>query len=279
VLIVGGDSYDPLGYLATGAMSFVPTLYTATDSLILWAPVDALYSDIDGDFIPDMAIGRLPVRTLAELQTILAKTQAYFDRDYDKTVVFAGDAFDVNQNYDFKADAQALIADHFSDWQVTRAYIDDLGSDPAHAQLLASLNAGVALTSFIGHSAPTQWTFNATPLLRASDLTALTNIGKPTVVTQLGCWNTYYVSPFEDTMGHQFMLNGDRGAVAVLGASTLTQAVAERLLAQEIYARLQTGVLLGDAILEGKRAYAQANPGQKDVLLGWTLLGHPGLIM
>jgi uncharacterized repeat protein (TIGR01451 family) len=279
VLIVGGDSYDPNGYLGLGAISFVPTLYTATDNLIKWAPVDALYGDVDGDFIPDLAIGRLPVRTQAELQTILAKIQDYYDRDYDKTVVFASDAFEVSQNYDFKADAQTLIADHFSEWQVTRAHIDDLGSSAAHTQLIDSINAGVSLTGFIGHSAPSQWTFNTPPLLKATDLAALTNSGKPTVVAQLGCWNTYYVSPHEDTMGHQFMLNGDRGAVAVLGASTLTKAVSERLLAKEIFARLQTGVLLGDAILEGKRAYARSNQGQKDVLLGWTLLGHPGLIM
>ena len=279
VLIVGGDSYDPNGHLGLGAISFVPTLYAATDNLIKWAPVDALYGDINGDFIPDVAVGRMPVRTLAELQTILEKTQSYFDRDYDKTAVFASDAFDVNQNYDFKADAQALIADHFSDWQVTRAHMDDLGSSSANAQLIASINAGVALTAFIGHSAPSQWTFNTPPLLKAADLAALNNSGKPTIVAQLGCWNTYYVSPYENTMGHQFMLNGDRGAVAVLGASTLTKAVSERLLAREIFARLQTGVLLGDAILEGKRAYAQSYPNQRDVLLGWILLGHPGLIM
>jgi hypothetical protein len=279
VLIVGGDSYDPNGYLGLDAISFVPTLYTATDKLIKWAPVDALYGDIDDDNIPELAIGRMPVRSQAELQIILAKTQAYQDRDYDKTAVFASDAFDVNQKYDFKADADALISDHFGDWQITRADIDDLGSSEAHEQLITSINAGVALTGFIGHSAPSQWTFNTPPLLKAADLSALTNIGKPTVVAQLGCWNTYYVSPHENTMGHQFMLNGDRGAVAVLGASTLTGAVSERLLAKEIFARIQTGVLLGDAILEGKRAYAQTYPSSKDVLLGWTLLGHPGLSM
>ena len=279
ILIVGGDSYDPNGYLGLGAISFVPTLYAATDNLIKWAPVDALYGDIDGDFIPDVAVGRMPVRTQAELRTILDKTQTYIDRDYDKTIVFASDAFDVNQNYDFKADAEDLIANHFADWQVTRAHIDDMGSSAAHNRLIASINAGVSLTSFIGHSAPSLWAFSTPPLLQAADLGTLTNIGKPTVVMQLGCWNTFYVSPYENTMGHQFMLNGDRGAVAVLGASTLTKAVSERLLAHEIFARIQTGMLLGDAILEGKRAYAQSYPGQRDVLLGWTLLGHPGLMM
>ena len=111
------------------------------------------------------------------------------------------------------------------------------------------------------------------------DAAMLNNVGKPTVVTQWGCWNTYYVSPNEDSMGHQFMMEGDRGAVAVMGASTLTNADSERELAKLVFARLANGERLGDAVTNAKQEYAILNPNDLDVLLGWTVLGLPELIV
>jgi Peptidase family C25 len=49
---------------------------------------------VDGDWIPDLAIGRLPVRTDAELVTALAESDAYEARDYSGTAVFAADGCD-----------------------------------------------------------------------------------------------------------------------------------------------------------------------------------------
>jgi hypothetical protein len=51
-------------------------------------------------------------------------------------------------------------------------------------------------------------------------------------------------------------------------------------LALEVYRRLfQPGMSIGRAILEAKRAYAKRYPGQLDVLLGWTQLGDPALVI
>jgi hypothetical protein len=117
-------------------------------------------------------------------------------------------------------------------------------------------------------------------LFSGADAAGLTNPSRPTVVTQWGCWNTYYVSPSEDALGHQLMLNGDRGAVAVLGASTLTKAAAERELAFAVYRRrFQPGMTIGRAIFAAKRAYATRHPQHLDVILGWTQLGDPALVI
>jgi hypothetical protein len=141
-----------------------------------------------------------------------------------------------------------------------------------------TLESGVALTNFTGHSGPIDWTFWG--LFNSADAAALTNTTQPTVVTQWGCWNTYFVSPFANTLGHTFMLNPTSGAAAVLGASTLTGAKSERALGIELYGRLFTpGMTLGEAIVDAKQAYAHSNPNQLDVLLGWTLLGDPALVI
>ena len=73
------------------------------------------------------------------------------------------------------------------------------------------------------------------------------------------------------------MMEGDRGAVAVMGATTLTSAHNERLLADLVFQRMSQGMPLGTAITEAKAEFALSRPDALDVLLGWTLLGMPEL--
>ena len=278
VLLIGGDTYDYHDYLGFGAVSFIPSLYAQTDSIVRYAPVDAKYVDLNNDNIPDLPIGRLPVRTSQELAVSLAKLQTYAQHPHGRTALFAADQFDDAQGYSFSADSDAMLGLLPPSWTPHTAYIDDVGVEAARASILATLNSGVALPNFTGHSGPLDWTFSG--LFSSADAGALTNAAAPTVVTQWGCWNTYYVDPYEDTLGHLFMLNPNGGAAAVLGASTLTSASAERELALEVYSRLfAPGKTLGEAIQEAKHAYAQTAPKQLDVLLGWTLLGDPALVI
>lgn len=277
VLLVGGDTYDYKNYLGQDSVSFVPSLYAQTDAIVRYAPVDALYADTNRDNIPDLAIGRLPVRTTAELATLIDQTLAYEHKTYGQTAVLAADALDLNQDLDFKADSETTAV-KLPGWRLTRAYIDDLGVAGARAGIIDGINQGAALVSYFGHSGPTEWTFSG--LFRASDVSSLTNVGRPTIVTQWGCWNTYYVSPNADTLGHRFLLSGNRGAAAVLGASALTDAGAEAELANLLFDDLVApGVTLGQAIINAKQAYGALKPAQLDVLLGWNLLGDPALMI
>ena len=91
ILLVGGDSYDYKNYLGLGQSSFIPTLYTATDQFARFAPVDPLYTDVNGDNQPDLAIGRFPVRDANQLNAIIAKTLAYEQKDYQYQTVFSSD--------------------------------------------------------------------------------------------------------------------------------------------------------------------------------------------
>jgi hypothetical protein len=275
VLLVGGDTYDYLDYLGKGSMSFIPTPYTDTGLGVRHAPVDTLYADVDGDRVPDLSLGRLPVRTEAELASVVAKTLAYADKGYGRTAVFAADKKDDISR--FADDSTKFIAGLPAGWRVERADVDD-GVDVAREKLLSRLNEGVALTSYVGHSSALDWTFDG--LFKAADARSLANAGRPTVVLQWGCWNTYYVAPSYNTLAHTFLLSGDRGAAAVLGASTLTQAASDVVLGQLVFPRAVTaGKSLGEAVLEAKAELARTNPEMTDVLLGWTLLGDPALVV
>ena len=136
----------------------------------------------------------------------------------------------------------------------------------------------LALTSFFGHSGPSVSSFEG--LFDAIDAEELQNFALPTVVTQWGCWNTYYVSPRFDSMAHRLLLSGDNGAAAVFGATTLTESSSDRALG-DLFTPLVTapGVTLGEALTDAKQALALTDPGRLDVILGWTLLGDPALMI
>ncbi len=277
VLLVGGDIYDYKGFENKDARSFIPSIYVATDDLINFAPVDAKYVDFNNDQTPQMPIGRLPVRSMNELKILIDKRTAYINRPYGQRALFAADEFDILGQYSFKLDALSIQEDFFDGWTIDTAFLDDMGVRDARQAVVSSVNEGMSLTSFFGHSSTAQWTFSG--MFNGSDAANLSNVDRPTIVTQWGCWNTYYVNPNEDSMGHRFLMEGNRGAVAVMGATTLTSATNEKLLARLFFERFTQGQPIGQALTDAKREFAEKREGALDVILGVTLLGFPELTM
>jgi len=277
VLLVGGDTYDYHDYLGLGSLSFIPSLYAATGEIVRFPPADPLFTDVDGDDLPDLPIGRLPVRTSAELEMIIDKTLDYAAKSYPRTAVFAADK-DEASGESFAAISNAFISELPDGWWVTTAYLEEHSLLHARVLLKGGFNRGTALTSYFGHSGPTVWSFDN--LFHVSDAKLLENYRMPTVVTQWGCWNTYYVEPTNNTMGHALLLSGDRGAAAVLGASTLTESASDQALGERFIPRLvEPGETIGGALQKAKEELAREDPGRLDVLLGWTLLGDPALVV
>ena len=269
VMLVGSDSYDYKDNLGLGSISFIPTMYYQTDSLISYAPVDSLFADVDSDLIPDLAIGRLPVRTVSELQNMINKMFSYNSRAYTNTAIFASD-----RDSSFEQHSNAMLSSLPGSWSSTSAYIGDIELTDAQQALFNNINSGVSITNYFGHSGPSTWSFEH--LFDNDDVLALNNTGKPTLVNQFGCWNNYFVLPTFNTMSHSFMSLENKGAVAVLGSSTLAESGHEAIFGNLLLPYMTTsGITVGESILYSKQAMAANHPDYYDILLGWTLLGDP----
>lgn len=276
VLLVGGDTYDYRNYLGKNSISFIPSLYASTGPSIHFSPVDPLYTDLDGDYVPDLAIGRFPVRTSADLDLMVRKTLAYAGKDYGRTAVFASDTFDGIVS--FKDVSNRMAAGLPGQWTVENIHMDDVSVETARAQLLAAMNRGTAMVTFTGHSGPTYWAFNN--LFTMSDAAALSNAGKPFITVQWGCWNTYYVHPTNNYLVQNLLFSGDRGAAAVFGATGLADSGSEEMLGQILMPRLVVpGAKIGQALQQSKAELAKTHPDLLDVLLGWSLMGDPALLI
>lgn len=275
VLLVGADTYDYLDRTGAGSISFVPTLYDAVGPIVRLAPVDSLYGDLDGDGVPEVAVGRFPVRTSAELAAMVGKTLAYPAAGHAGRAVVAADRGEISN--DFAQVSEQTLESLPENWQVERAYLDELGVDGARALLRGALDEGVAFAQYTGHSSSDVWSFAG--LFDRDDAAALANAGRPAVVSQLGCWNAFYVTPSAATLAEALLTGGDRGAAALVGPSALSSTISNlwlaRALNRELFAH---GLPLGPALVAARREVAATRPWMHDVVRGFTLLGDPALV-
>jgi len=271
VLLVGGDSYDYFNNLGLGNYSFIPTYYMEIDAYTTFAPVDAWFADLDDDQIPDIALGRMPVRTSEELDILIAKTLAYADKDYEKTSVFAADKY-------FSSYSDELIATMPFDWGMDKVYLDDMEIDDARASLTAAMNNGVALVSYIGHSSSQSWSYYN--LFTTADAATLTNANKPFVATEYGCLSAYFVDPSYTSMTHELLVGGNRGAAALIGSTTVGYAGSQSDFGNALMPELaKSGQTIGDAVLHAKETLYETYPFYKEIYLGYTIFGDPTLVV
>ncbi|MFN2332897.1 MAG: C25 family cysteine peptidase, partial [Wenzhouxiangellaceae bacterium] len=220
--------------------------------------------------------GRLPVRSNAELAEVIAKTLDYASRSYHYNAVLAADKQEPNVSFTSGSEVfEAMLGEN---WSTTQAYLDREPVEAARDRLISAINQGVSLTSFVGHSSHTVWTFDG--LFSSADIDQLGNYGRPTAVVQYGCWNSYHVIPSYNTLGHRFMLAEDRGAAVVVGSSTWTEATSGQQLGERLMPLLsQAGMTVGQALTYAKQDLAQTQPQRKDAILGWTILGDPAIVI
>lgn len=286
VLLAGGDTYDYKNQLQLNSVSLIPTFYRALHQVVKFAPADNVYADIDDDGLPEIAIGRLPARTEAELASMVAKTLAYETAPNAHTSVFAAERFLPSEGLDFSAISDSLLAQVDPDFagQAGKVYLDNYPAGPAgvaaaRGDLLTAVNAGRAWVSYFGHASPSSWSRER--LLQPADLLgALANSQRPTFVTEFGCWGGYFVEPSYNSLGLTWLIPGSNGAAAVMAGSSLTYNESDkRIAAQLIPAVSAPNVRIGDALIYAKTAVWQVAPEAVDVITGMTLLGDPAMVV
>ena len=83
-----------------------------------------------------------------------------------------------------------------------------------------------------------------------------------------------------DYLVQKFLFSGNQGAAAVLGSSTLSGSDSEQMLGQLLTPRMTTaGMTIGQALQAAKSTLAQTHPEMLDVLLGWSLMGDPAMVI
>jgi uncharacterized repeat protein (TIGR01451 family) len=275
ILLVGDDTYDYFDYNQIGSISFIPSIYGSTHALVRHSPLDSLYADIDGDGVQDVAIGRFPVKSIEELEFMVAKTLSYKNKYSTSSVVFAADEeFGV---ISFKQQSDDLIQLFPKDWEISKAYIYDLGLENARDLLIDTINNGINFVNYYGHSSDLSWSF--LDLFTINDAMGLTNFQNPTIYGEWGCWNTYSIVPNHKTLNDELLLSGSYGGAAVVGSVTLTGDEVHQLFSKQFVEELlKPGTRIGDAIKNTQKELSYFHPDIVDTFNVYMLLGDPTLV-
>jgi hypothetical protein len=273
VLLVGGDTYDARGDLGSGSISFLPTPYRPLHPVLRFGASDAWYADLDDDGAPELALGRWPVRSQAELSHVIEKSLRGAG---NQRALFIADDRDSADAFSF-ADASERILKSWAPELASRAYLDQLTPAQARQVLLERVAANDRYLHYFGHSGPTTWSYPAPGILGPNEIfSGVLSNSEPNILVQWGCWNSYHVLPQYNTLAHAWLL-GPRGAAAVIGAAGITDASNDALLAQLFAEHLKTAPDLGTALMRAKRTLHALRPNAVDVLMGTSLLGDPTL--
>jgi len=251
------------------------------------SPTDLPYACFGaaGDWYPEVALGRIPVDTVAELDTIVTKTLqvesgVFSDAGYAQRAMFVA------------TDDSTAGADGTHDWVIAtylapagftaqRVYASQNGTT---AQVAAAVNAGVLFATYMGHSGFAGW-WN--PTFSSADVEALHNAGLYGVVLGLSCGSACFSWGYGECFGEYWLRQADKGAAAYISATTIMPvgwAGPQKLEKFFYQAILADGVWeVGpawrsvQARLYADPAFGPSNPDTRDYFEMYVLLGDPAL--
>jgi len=270
VLLAGDASIDPRNYFGLGDCDLVPT--KMVDASVMESPSDDWFADLNGDDVPDMAVGRLPVRTAAEAAVVVSKIVGYESTpagNWTGRALLVADNSDV---FSFERASETVKDALPRTLGVDEVFLGRNNIPTVRSRLMEKLNAGELLVNFIGHGTLDMWAGEG--LLTNQDVEALTNGPRLPVVLSLTCLNGFMADPARDCLAEALLKAERGGAVAVWTSSGLTEPSDQTLLAKELVRLLFNGspLTLGEASMGAK-----AGVGAADVRRTWILFGDPAM--
>lgn len=286
VLLVGDaslDYRDDLGLYAQGKIDYVPTFIYQTNEFGN-TPTDNWFVCVSGsDYLPDMLIGRISVKSSTDLKNVITKIKTYEQTQpaaWCGNVILAADNETIFES--ISDTLAAMIPDGF---QAKKVYLDTYPSvSSANADLIAKINAGALITNYAGHGHIDEWAaeylFHTNDQRKNNtrdDLTKLTNRDKLTFLITLTCLNGYFPYWADDySLAEDFLRVENKGAIACFSPTALGFPSEHSVLARRIFSGLfEDGTtIVGSLVTTAKiGSYSQIN--SRDIVETFTLFGDP----
>jgi len=275
VVLAGHGTFDYKDAFGFGGNLIPPMMVSTPDGL---AASDVWFADLDpSGLAPELAIGRLPVATPAELEALIRKIQLrerLAGTPWAHPLVALADnpdvagAFPVDSDRIMAAAAPALLPE--------RIYLSELPVAAARERLLSAVNEGAGMISYVGHAGYDILADER--LLTSADVTGLANHELPTVLTAMTCIAGDFALPFIDSVAEELVRKPEGGAAAAWAPTWMSENDHAVYLAERYYAAVFGGrsSTIGEAITTAMREYEQTSRPQY-MLHTYTLLGDPAM--
>lgn len=268
VLLIGDSSYDSRNYEGLGYWNMVPSKIVNT--VETEAPSDEALADFNNDGLAELAVGRIPARTVANITTAFNKTTAFETaamQNLNRGAVFA---YDLPIGFDFEAMSHLL-----RDELPTNIPAPFIGRVDANAQTTLineiNLNSGRYIVNYSGHGTTGLWAVST--FFGISTVPQLTNTN-PTLFTMLTCLNGYFIGGNE-SLAEALMKSPTGGSVASWASTGKTTPDVQLIMGLRFFEQVDAGNItrMGDLIKDAKTQI----PFGADVRLSWALMGDPML--
>jgi hypothetical protein len=247
-------------------------------------PSDSILGDLNNDGAPEVAVGRLPVNTTAEANTVIQKIINYDQgtrvADWQKRAVFVAD--NVEPGGDFPGLSDQIIATYLpASIQPQRVYLP--GASPeqivqTRQALSSTLQAGALMVQFSGHGAPFRWTHEM--IWHANDVPGLKNGDKLPVVVTFNCLDGYFVhtDPAQTSLAELMLRQPGGGSVAAISPTGLGYTSEQHEFRSLLMNVLFTENVqeLGRALNRAKKLYHDKH-GAHYLIDTMTLFGDPAM--
>ena len=288
VLLVGDGHYDFTGVSGTPLPNLIPPYLVHIDPWMGETAADNRYASLDGpdDYLPELALGRIPARTPADVTAAVDKIIAYERAPagaWQERVVFVAD-----NKFDPAGDFHALSDDVRLNW-LPAAYDDSaiyyngnyFSAAAMRTAIKAAFDGDALLLQWFGHGSRFRWgsvsMFNIfdPPALAANDVWPFT--------VSYTCWTGYFINLLPtgngQSLAETLLLTPQRGSVADLSPSGLH--VGSALLTFNrglVEAQFQQRIArVGQAVDEARYYYYGHAGVFHDVIDTMVLFGDPAL--
>jgi hypothetical protein len=285
VILAGDGTYDPRDYRGLGDRDFVPT--KLVDATYNETASDDWLTDFNNDGIADIPIGRLPINTVAQANTMVSKIVNFSPANVPQNALLvADDPTGYYFNFETANDAvQTLLQPVVPVSRINRR--TEPSACAARTNLIGQLNQGLALVNYSGHGNVDAWAGNCAnplpgdpghtlPVFGSADALALTNGNKLSVVVVMDCLNGYFQEPDPAFSGlaEAFLQAPNGGAVASFASSGSTIPEGQHEMSTQLFTLLYGAqpIALGDAIKNSK-----SFTNDIDVRRTWVFFGDPSM--
>jgi hypothetical protein len=231
---------------------------------------DTKIADANNNGIPDVAIGRIPVSTTAELLAYVDKLRYHTSSNATNPVIFSADAMDQQTDFGRASDESALA---MGDRPRVRLHIDDIGAQAARDGLMDAWQHGTPLVNWIGHGGVDQIA-NA-GILTAGDAPALLAPGRLPILVAMTCTINRFEDGLQEPLGAALTRQPNGGALAVWSATGVSNHENAREL-QRTFMRLaaqKPQLRVGELIVLTHVAHPSDTAGI------YVLLGDPAVAL
>ena len=276
-LLAGNGTYDYRDLLHNGDCLVPPSLVPTSFGLFA---SDSVLGDINGDGIPEVAVGRLPATTPEELAAMIAKIIAY-EADgiaaAPKALLLADSPDSGGQ---FAAEIELAATSLTGTLHPILVRATGLQNLPeTRAAIQTALGTGVDLVAYLGHGAIDRLGGIGQGYLSSADLPALALSPRLPVLLAGTCVAGQYSVPGYNCLAETLVLASKGGAIAVVAPSGLSwNSDASRLNLRLIRGLdANSRPRLGDTFRVALGEYSRADSEQTPPWI-YNLIGDPALL-